>query len=146
MLIFLSHALGRKKRKLLNSSACQTEKTLVEQYLKHYSGRKNFMYCNEVLKEPYTYLCCKCQKLLVKHHHLEEELATVTTQIDVIFEALFRGVHSVSDNDNTDFGSITGTNQPSQTSTAQSSVDSPGVSVSKLYFNNLLLLGLIPNL
>ena len=95
-----------------NSSACQTEKTLVEQYLKRYSGRKNFMYCNEVLKEPYTYLCCNCQKLLVKHHHLEEELATITTQIDAIFEALFRGVHSVSDNDNIDFGSITGTNQP----------------------------------
>ena len=73
-------------------------------------------------------------------------MATVTTQIDVIFEALFRGVHSVSDNNNTDFGSITGTNQPSQTSTAQSSVDSLDVSVSKLYFNNLLLLGLIPNL
>ena len=73
-------------------------------------------------------------------------MATVTTQIDVIFEALFRGVHSVSDNNNIDFGSITGTNQPSQTSTAQSSVDSPDVSVSKLYFNNLLLLGLIPNL
>ena len=82
----------------------------------------------------------------MKHHHLEEELATVITQIDAIFEALFRVVHSVSNNDSTDFGSITGTNQPSQTSTAQSSADSPDVSVSKLYFNSLLLLGLFPRL
>ena len=70
----------------------------------------------------------------------------ITTQIDTIFEALFRGMHSVSDNDSTDFRSITGTNQPSQTSTAQSSTDSPDVSVSKLYFSNILLLGLFPRL
>ena len=84
---------------------------------------------NEILKELYTYLCCKCQKLLVKYHHLEEELATITRQLNAIFEALFRGVHSVSDNINTDSESITGTDQPSRTSTAQSSAYSPDVSV-----------------
>ena len=92
------------------------------------------MRCNEMLNDPSTYLCLKCQKLLLKHHALEEELTTLNRQINAKIEALFSGVCALSANVNshTDSVSTTVTNQLSQAtaSTAQPFTNSPDVSVS----------------
>ena len=91
------------------------------------------MRCNEMLNDRLTYLCSKCQKLLLKHHALEEELTTLERQINAIIEALFSGVCALpaGDNSHTDSASTTVTDQVSQaTSTAQPFTNSPDVSVS----------------
>ena len=93
------------------------------------------MRCIEMLIDPSTYLCFKCQKLLLKHHSLEEELASVTI---AKFEVLFGGVYTFSDNVNshTESGS-SHLSQPTSTvqatSTAQPSTNSPEVSVRNLH-------------
>jgi len=69
------------------------------------------MHCNDMLKDPSTYLCFKCQKLILNHDILEENLATLSSEIDAKFEALFSGVYAFSDNINDHTETVT--KQPS---------------------------------
>ena len=93
----------------MNGSACEAEKSLLNQYLIRYSSRRNFTRCKEILNDPSTYLCLKCQKLLLKHHALREELTALEGQINTIIEALFSGVRTLSAGVNTDSVSTTAT-------------------------------------
>ena len=52
------------------------------------------MHCKEILNDPSTHLCLKCQKLLLKHHALREELTALEGQINTIIEAIFSGVRA----------------------------------------------------
>ena len=81
-------SVGRKKRKLLNGSACKVEASVLYQALLRYNLRNSYFECVRKLKEPFTLLCVKCQKLLLKNKSLEEELQLIIIQIDKNIEKL----------------------------------------------------------
>ena len=86
---------GRKKRKLLNSPACQVEATVLRNALTRFRSSLNYRYWCELLKGPNIWLCPKCVKILSKRNSMSEELARIDGEINAKCEALIvHGVHS----------------------------------------------------
>ena len=92
--------IGKKKRKLLNGPSCKVEAALLKKALIRYSGRGDVSYyCHGLFNNPSTFLCVKCQKTLLKHNSVEEELARLNADVNAKCGALIR-MFSVRDDSN----------------------------------------------
>ena len=70
-----------RKRKVIGGQACRPEIALLKKVLSRYSGGAKATEVLNMLKSSPTYLCVKCQQILLKQDSLENELSKVNSQI-----------------------------------------------------------------